>query len=88
MNRTELKKLYIDLTMHPKFDGLPEKYQDILTYFAAGFTSREVSEAVGLAPRSASTTRHSIFKRMGFIVYENGKTRAMHSEEVKNKLNL
>lgn len=78
--------MYIKLCMHPKIDALPERYQEMLSYFATGMTSREVSLTMGYASRSASTIRHSIFIRMGFKVFENGKTRPMRSEEVFTKI--
>lgn len=86
MKRADLQNMYIKLSLHPNFLRLSEKYQDMISLFATGATSREVSKAFGLAPRSASTTRHTIFKQMGFKIFENGKTRAMHSEEVMKKL--
>ena len=86
MNREELKTMYIKLSLHPSFLKLSERYQDMISLWASGATSREVSAAFGLAPRSASTNRHTIFKQMGFKVYENRGVRAMHSEEVMAKL--
>lgn len=88
MTRELLKKMYIKISFHPNFIKLSERYQDMISLWASGATSREVSKSFGLAPRSASTNRHTIFKQMGFKVYENRGVRAMHSEEVAAKLGV
>lgn len=88
MSRELLQTMYIKISLHPNFVRLSERYQDMISLWASGATSREVSAAFGLAPRSASTNRHTIFKQMGFKVYKNRGVRAMRSEEVAKKIGM
>lgn len=96
MKRAEYRKILVVLAAHPKFDSLPERLQEALTYMAAGYTDDEIAEMYKISHGTPWSYRESIFKRYGFKVYDranrsrhqNGPTRAMTMEEIKIKLNI
>jgi len=88
MTKTERTNIYKRLSVHPTFDLLPERYQEALTYMAAGYTGAEIMALYKRSHGIAWTYREAIFKRLGLRVFEDGYTRAMTMEEIKRKRSL
>jgi DNA-binding NarL/FixJ family response regulator len=96
MKKTERLKIYIELSIHPRFEKLPDRLQEALTYMAAGYTDRELSKLYSISHGTPWSYREAIFKRLGFKIYEEGRynrhtqgpTRAMTLEEIKIKMKI
>ena len=94
LNREQRLDLFRKLAASPKFEKLPKRLQDALTYMAAGYTDEELSKMYKISHGTPWSYRESIFKKYGLRVYNakkwdthtQGFSRAMTMVEIYEKL--
>lgn len=78
MTKLEQINLYKALSVHPRFEKLTEREQDILTYLAAGYTQREIMPIFKISRSRVFQIRNAICIKLRVTKYQ-GKRNYMGS---------
>jgi len=80
--------VYIKLQLLPSYDKLPERLQEVIDLLAAEASQREIASMMKISHQRVWGLKSAAFMKLGFRVFENGRSRPMSIAEVATKLRI
>lgn len=87
LNYQDRTKLYIKVSMHPRFEKLSERQQSVMEMLATGATLIEIADEWHVTDSMTGLIRDQSFRILGYTKIENGKCRVMKVWEVWEEIN-
>lgn len=86
MQDIQRENLYKKLSVHRHYGRLTDRQKELLDYLAYGMTFHEVARMWHSSRTLVWQVRNQIIRKLGFFVFENGKSRTMNLFEVEKAL--